>query len=173
MRGSFKSKTIALNGVLGALAVICLLLADVLPTSKISLYVLSSFFVSVAIIEGGVRAGWIFYAATSLVGFIILPDKISIIPYVLFFGAYGIIKFYIEKLKRIVIEYVLKVIFFNACAGLTLLAAGSLFEGGLASGLTWGIFAGLCQVIFLVYDIVYTLFINYYRDRLRTRILKR
>lgn len=173
MRGPFKSKTIALNGVLGALAVICLLLADVLPTSKISLYVLSSFFVSVAIIEGGVRAGWIFYAATSLVGFIILPDKISIIPYVLFFGAYGIIKFYIEKLKCIVIEYVLKVIFFNACAGLALLAAGSLFEGGLASGLPWGILAGICQVIFLVYDIVYTLFINYYRDRLRTRILKR
>ena len=168
-----KAKTIALGGILGALAVICLLLADILPASKISLYALSSFFISVIIIEMGVRAGWIFYAATSLLGFVVVPDRISILPYVLFFGAYGIIKFYIEKLDRIVIEYVLKVAFFNICAALVLLAARSLFEGEIAAGLPWGILVGICQVIFLVYDFVYTLFINYYRDRLRRKILKR
>jgi hypothetical protein len=173
MRKPFGTKNIALNGVLGALAVICLLLADVLPTSKISLYALSSFFVSVVITEGGIRAGWLFYAATALLGFMIVPDKISIVPYALFFGGYGIIKFYIEKLDRIVIEYVLKVAFFNICAALVLLAARSLFEGEIAAGLPWGILVGICQVIFLVYDFVYTLFINYYRDRLRRKILKR
>lgn len=81
-----KSRNIALNGILGALAVICLLLADVMPVSKISLYVLSSFFVSVVIIEGSVKSGWIFYAATSILGSIIVPDKISMVPYALFFG---------------------------------------------------------------------------------------
>ena len=162
-----KAKTIALGGILGALAVICLLLADVLPASKISLYALSSFFISVIIIEMGVRAGWIFYAATSLLGFVVVPDRISILPYVLFFGAYGIIKFYIEKLDRIVIEYILKLIFFNACAGIMLFAAGSLLDAGpvIAFSWWWLVIAG--EIIFLVYDIVYTLFINYYRNKLR------
>lgn len=173
MRRSLRTEIIALNGVLGALAVICLLLADVLPTSKISLYALSSFFVSIAIIEGGIRAGWIFYAATAILGSIIVPDKISIVPYALFFGVYGIIKFYIEKLNRIVIEYVLKVVFFNACAAIIILAAQSLFEAGLTSRFPWVALVIAGEIIFLVYDFVYTLFINYYRDRLRAKILKR
>ncbi|HOQ06244.1 MAG TPA: hypothetical protein PK127_00515 [Clostridiales bacterium] len=173
MRRSLRTEIIALNGVLGALAVICLLLADVLPTSKISLYALSSFFVSIAIIEGGIRAGWIFYAATAILGSIIVPDKISIVPYALFFGVYGIIKFYIEKLNRIVIEYVLKVVFFNACAAIIILAAKSLFEAGLTSRFPWVALVIAGEIIFLVYDFVYTLFINYYRDRLRAKILKR
>lgn len=170
MRKPFGTKNIALNGVLGALAVICLLLADVLPTSKISLYALSSFFVSVVITEGGIRAGWVFYAATALLGFIIVPDKISIVPYALFFGGYGIIKFYIEKLDRIVIEYILKLIFFNACAGIMLFAAGSLLDAGpvIAFSWWWLVIAG--EIIFLVYDIVYTLFINYYRNKLRAKL---
>jgi hypothetical protein len=165
-----KAKTIALGGILGALAVICLLLADILPASKISLYALSSFFISVIIIEMGVRAGWIFYAATSLLGFVVVPDRISILPYVLFFGAYGIIKFYIEKLDRIVIEYILKLIFFNACAGIMLFAAGSLLDAGpvIAFSWWWLVIAG--EIIFLVYDIVYTLFINYYRNKLRAKL---
>ena len=165
-----KAKTIALGGILGALAVICLLLADILPASKISLYALSSFFISVIIIEMGVRAGWIFYAATSLLGFVVVPDRISILPYVLFFGAYGIIKFYIEKLDRIVIEYILKLIFFNACAGIMLFAAGSLLDAGpvIAFSWWWLVIAG--DIIILVYDLVYTLFINYYRNKLRAKL---
>jgi len=168
-----KSRNIALNGILGALAVICLLLADVMPVSKISLYVLSSFFVSVVIIEESVKSGWIFYAATSILGSIIVPDKISMVPYALFFGGYGIIKFYIEKLDRIVIEYVLKVIFFNACAAVVYLAARSLFEAEMTSRFPWVVLVVVGEIIFLVYDFVYTLFINYYRDRLRAKILKK
>lgn len=170
MRKPLNAKGIALNGVLGALAVICLLLANILPTNKISLYALSSFFISVIIIENSIRAGWIFYAATTLLGFMIVPDKISIVPYALFFGGYGIIKYYIEKLDRIILEYILKFLFFNACACIILLAAGSLFKAEPIVAFSWWLLIIAGEIVFFIYDFVYTLFINYYRDKLRTKL---
>jgi hypothetical protein len=170
MKGSLKTRSIALNGVLGALAVVCLLLADFLPTNTISLYALSSFFVSIAIVENGVRAGWIFYIATGLLSLIIVPDKMILIPYVLFFGMYGIVKFYIEKLRRIVIEYILKFIYFNACAAVIYAAAASLLAGLPVMKLSWWILIAAAEAVFFIYDIVYTMFINYYRTKIRAKL---
>ncbi len=167
---SGKTKKIALNGILGAVAVICLLLAVIMPTSRISLYALSSFFVAVSIIESGARAGWLFYAATSLLALIIVPDKLGIVPYAIFFGLYGIIKFYIEKLDRIVLEYILKFLFFNACMGIAVWAARDLFGFPVSSKLPWWALIIALEVVFFIYDYVYTLFVAYYREKLRPKL---
>lgn len=167
---SEKTKRIALNGILGAVAVICLLLAVIMPTSRISFYALSSFFVAVSIIESGARAGWLFYAATSLLALIIVPDKLGIVPYAIFFGLYGIIKFYIEKLDRIVLEYILKFVFFNACMGVAIWAVRDLFGFAVSSKLPWWVLIIALEVVFFVYDYVYTLFVAYYRDKLRPKL---
>jgi hypothetical protein len=167
--GSPKTKRLTLNGILGALAIICLLLANILPTNRISLYALSSFFISISIIENGIRAGWIFYAATSLLSFIIVPDKLSLAPYVIFFGLYGIVKFYIEKLGRLILEYILKFVYFNACAGIAAAAFTGIFRFKLSAAIPLWLFAIAGEIVFFIYDFVYTLFINYYREKLRTK----
>ncbi len=165
-----KTKKIALNGILGALAVICLVLATVLPTNKISLYALSSFFVAVSIIESGVKAAWIFYVSTSLLGFILLPNKLGILPYAVFFGVYGIVKHYIEKLDKIMIEFAIKLVYFNLCLGLAVLLASELFGHSVAVRLPWWLAIIALEVIFLLYDIVYSLFINYYKAKIKPKL---
>jgi len=162
-----KTKRIALNGILGAFAVICLVLATVLPTNRIALYALSSFFVAVSIIESGVKSGWIFYTATSMLAFILVPNKLGVIPYVIFFGIYGIVKFYIEKLDKIVPEYVIKFVFFNICAGIAALTARQLFSINLTVAPPWWVIVIALEIIFFMYDFVYTLFIRYYEEKLR------
>lgn len=169
----FRTKRIALNGILGALAVICLLLAAILPTNRISLYALSSFFIAISIIENGIKAGWIFYGATSLLAFIVVPDKLGLIPYAVFFGLYGIVKYYIEKLNRIVFEYILKFVYFNACMGIAVFAASEFLGYPLTSGLPWWLLIIILEMVFFAYDFVYTLFINYYREKLRTKLKMR
>lgn len=168
--GSPKTKRLALNGILGALSVICLLLADIPPTNRISLYALSSFFISISIIENGIKAGWIFYAATCLLSFIVVPEKLGIVPYVIFFGIYGIVKFYIERLDRLVIEYILKFTYFNACMGIALWALKGLFRYELRIMLPVWLLVAAAEIVFFIYDIVYTMFINYYRNKLRALI---
>lgn len=167
---TLKTKRIALSGILGALAVICLLLATILPTNRLSLYALSSFFVAIVILESRVKAGWIFYGATSLLAFIIVPDKLGIIPYLVFFGLYGIIKFYIEKLNRLFIEYSLKFLYFNICLGIGVLTVSEVFGFGLNVKLPWWLLIIVLEIVFFVYDFVYTLFINYYKDKLRPKL---
>ena len=164
------TKKIALNGILGALAVICLLLATVLPTNRLSFYALSSFFIAVSIIESGARSGWIFYFATSLLSVIVVPDKLGIVPYAIFFGLYGLVKYYIEKLDKIIFEYILKFVFFNISAGIAVLTVSRLLEFELSMKLPWWLLVIALEIVFFIYDIVYTLFINYYREKLKPRL---
>ncbi|HOJ10155.1 MAG TPA: hypothetical protein PK733_06135 [Clostridiales bacterium] len=165
------TKKIALNGILGALTVICLLLAAILPTTKLSLYAFSSFFVSIIIMEYKVAAGWAFYIATNLVAFIVVPDKIRIIPYTVFFGLYGIIKYYTERIKNAPLEYILKYLYFNLCLAAAVFLVEKLFL--VSENIKLPLWAAVIifQFVFLLYDYAYTLFIKYYISRLR-RIIK-
>jgi hypothetical protein len=166
--GISNAKRLTLGGVLIALTLIVLYAESVLPTSKLSLYVISSFFVSVIVIESGIRTAWIFYIASSLMALIIIPDKIAMIPYVVFFGVYGIIKFYIERLGKLIAEYILKFGYFNLCLLIAVLLIKEFFLDSLGVSFPlWIVIVGL-EAVFLVYDYVYTLFIQYYNRKIRT-----
>ena len=161
-----KTKRTAMSGLLLALAIIFLYAESILPTARLSLYALSSFMVSIIIINYSAKVGWIFYIASCLLALIVIPDKIGIIPYVAFFGVYGIIKFYIEKLGKRLPEYLLKLLFYNLVLVLGLLFMREfLFESVKFSGSLW-ILAVLSEIVFLIYDYVYSLFIGFYTSRL-------
>lgn len=164
------SKRVALNGILLALLVITMYLASLLPGLKTSLLILSSFYIAVVIIEFNVLNGWIFYMASSLLLLIILPNKLMLIPYVLFFGLYGIIKLYIEKINKIVIEYVLKIVYFNVFFIPLIYFGGKIFfSNAIDKFPMWALILGL-EVAFIFYDYMYTLFIRYYNQILKSKI---
>jgi hypothetical protein len=174
------TKKIVLSGILSAMVVLGLFFITILPTGKLSLYALCSFFVSIVIIECNVKAGWIFYGITCLLAIIMIPDKIRIIPYIVFFGIYGIFKFYIEKFNNIILEYILKYIYFNICLVLGLIFLEKTVLGYLTldsiklpftASISLWIIVIVFEIIFLIYDYVYTLFIEYYQQRLK-RLLK-
>jgi hypothetical protein len=108
-------RTTALNGILAALVVIILYGESIIPTAKLSMYALSSFFIAIVTIESGIRASWLFYVVTSLLALIIIPDKIGLVPYYVFFGIYGIVKHYAENTQKLILEYAIKLIYFNIC----------------------------------------------------------
>lgn len=166
-----RNKKLALGGVLGGLCVIFLYLASYVPVSKISLYVISSLFCGIMMIEAGAKWALLFYAATSMLGFFIIPRKIGLIPYILFFGIYGIIKYYAEFLHSLPLEMAAKCCFFFASmAGLYYLT-GSLFSYSIFSKLPmWGILA-IGTAVFFVYDYIYSRIMVYYTKVLRRRII--
>lgn len=161
---------IALNGILGALAVISLFFATILPTNRLSFYALSSFFISIVIIENGIKYGWLFYMATALLAAVLVPDKLEIIPYVIFFGIYGIIKYHIEKINKLPVEYILKFAYFNLCLAAAILFIRQVFAESIKIALPWWLLIAAFEIVFLVYDVVYTMFISYYKNKLRKKI---
>lgn len=171
MNNNSISKKISLSGIMLALVVVILFAATTLPTSRLSLYTISSFFISILIIEFGVKAGWIFYISSCILTLIVLPDKLGLLPYIFFFGIYGMIKFYIERFNKLALEYILKIVFFNICLFSGLFFIKKFLFNGIEIKLPIWLMIIALEIIFIIYDYVYTLFIQYYNQKLK-RILK-
>ncbi len=162
-------KRITLSGILLAFTVISVFLAATLPTSKLSLYALSSLFMAVIVIEFGTKAGWAFYIASGILSALLVP-RLEVIPFIVFFGVYGLIKLYVERIHSRIIEYVLKLAYFNVCLVLGLVFLKEiLLNGNLPSAPVYAI-AALLEVVFLLYDYIYTLFIRFYGSQLKQRL---
>jgi len=159
---------IALGGICLALTIIFMFAGSIVPGIELTLFALSSFFTAVMILETGLGGGVIFYLAAVILGFILAPDKLAIIPYIGLFGYYGIVKYLIEKANSAALQIGLKVIFFGA-----VLAVGVIgFKEVLMSAVDLPDVSGVLLVLggiimMMVYDYIYTMVINFYLRRFK------
>ncbi|WP_066891987.1 hypothetical protein [Clostridium nigeriense] len=163
-----KAKEITLSAVLIALTLIILYLNLIFPISTISILTLASLLIPVALIRGSMKSAILVYISSSIIGFFLLPINI-ILLYILFFGIYGIVKYFIEKIKNIPLEILLKLIFFNMIFFISFF----LFKSFIAIQITklpLGIFWILAQVVFLVFDYALSLLITFYLERIHTKL---
>lgn len=165
-----KTSKIALGGICLALTVIFLYAGSILPGVELTMFALASLFTAVMILEAGVGGGVLLYAAAVILGFVLLPNKLALIPYAFLFGYYGIVKFYMEKLSGAVLQLSVKIVFFAAvlCIGLLgfyelLLGAISLPDYPVVVLIIGGI------LLMLLYDFLFTQLINFYVRRVQRK----
>ena len=164
-----KTSKLTLSGVLLALNMIILFAATMLPGIELSLFALSSFMTALVLIKTSPKSGFVFFLASALLGIILLPNKMAMLPYLLFFGYYGIAKYYIEstrlfnvhRVNRQIPELAAKLVLFGATFGTGLY----FFREAFAAGIDLPDFSAviLCAAAtmgFLAYDYVFTLVIR-------------
>lgn len=163
----------ALGGILTALGLVLLLLAGIVPGAELTFYGVSSLLTALLVLEAGPVGGWTLFGATTILGAALLPVKTAIVPYALFFGYYGVLKYHIESLGNRALEIVLKLLAFNVAlaAGYFVLRATAFDILGLPS-LSPPLLALLAQGFFLLYDAVYSRLIDWYRRSIRPRWAK-
>ncbi len=172
-KNSFKySKKIAVAGILTALSAAALFLENIFPTGKLGFYVFAGFLLSVVIMECGILFGWISFAASSLLAFLLVPEKTAVVPYFLFFGIYSLVKSHIEKLNRIVVELVLKFVFFNAALFILWKIALLFIPQRFFEILPVFVIIVLLEILFFVYDWLFSLWIQFYQEKLQPKISK-
>lgn len=160
------SKKIAYTGILLSLNIILLLLSNIIPINTVFFMGLASFLISIVIMEYGFKLGILFYIASSVLSFLVLPNKAQWVIYVFTFGIYGLIKYLVEKDRPFYIDLLLKLVYAN----LIILSLYFMLKGIIYIPIN--IFTILVfQFAFLIYDYVYTLFIDYYEQRIR-KIIK-
>lgn len=161
----------ALGGLLLALSLISLYGASFVPGFEITLYTVSSIFVPIMMIETKGKGGWVLYGACSILALVLLPNKLAAFPYIFFFGIYGIIKFYIEKIKSPIIQMNLKFATFTIIMVVVYHFFHDLFFGVITvkEGPAF-ILLLLGELLFFVYDILLTGAINFYYKRFHGRI---
>jgi hypothetical protein len=171
-KNNLSSKKIAISGILLALCVATLFLQTIFPIANYSIYIISSLFIGIVIVEIGVYNAIIFYFASCILAFLIVPNKIFLIPYIIFFGIYGLAKFNIEKIRKIYLEIILKLLLFNGISVLSfLLIKDFLFQSIKIPDFPIIIVIIAFEIAFLAYDYFYTLFIDFYNKRIK-RLLK-
>ena len=111
--------------------------------------------------EYGPKSGFVFYIASVILGFIVINSKFQWVLNTFTFGIYGLIKFIIEQDRPIYIEYILKLSYAN----ITLVVLYFIIRQFIVIPQKWYLVI-LFEVVFLVYDYVYSLFIDYYNEKL-------
>ena len=104
MKNSIK---ISFSAILTALSVIIMLLGGIIGTLDLTAAAIASFCIIFAVVEFGYKHAVMIYAATSLLGFLLLPVKTCVLFYAAFLGFYPIVKSFAEKYS-LKIAYLIK-----------------------------------------------------------------
>ncbi|NFE41144.1 hypothetical protein EXN64_04865 [Clostridium botulinum] len=157
-----KSSNIAKGGIFTAISFLLIYLSTILPVNKLSLLATASAIIPIAIISTNAKNGFLVYLSTSILCSIVVGiSRISVIFYIVFFGLYGIIKYYIERLNKLYIEIILKFAFFNICLIVLLYIYKLFFQGITIINKYIYMYFIVAQIDFIVFDYVLTLFIFY------------
>lgn len=166
------AKKVAYTGVLSALTVILIYFAALVPSGKLSLYALSSLPAALVVMEFGIGAGALLYVSASLLSFL-LAGFFGSFPYIVFFGLYSLLKYYIEKSNKRAYEVILKIITFNILLSIYYFLAVRLFAAsiGMPDKVIYLLIAA-AQFVFFVYDYVFSRLLYYYQDNIRNKLMK-
>jgi hypothetical protein len=156
------SKKITYSGILLGLNIVLLLISNLISINTMFFMGLASLIISVIVMEYGVNTGVVFYIASIILSFIVMPNKSQWLLYTLTFGIYGLVKYFIEKGRPIYTEVILKLIFANLVAVILYLILKNIVIIPINI-----ITIIVYQVAFLVYDYVYSLFIEYYNEKIK------
>jgi hypothetical protein len=167
------SKRIAYGGILSALTFIMIYFAGIMPTGRLALYAASSLPIAFMLIEFGTAAAVSVYIICSTLSYILLGNIGGMLPYVLFFGYYGIAKFYIERVRKPILEILLKLLLFNFILAFSYFVYVNLFAldlpiNSISNINLWVtlVVIGL-QFAFIIYDYIFTRIIVIYEDKIR------
>jgi len=165
-------KKLSVASLLTALSVVSLFVASVWPV-RIAMTALASVLTAVIVMECNHKYAWLSYLAVSIIAFLMIPKKSVVYVYIAFLGYYPIIKLYIERLDRLLHEWIIKILFFSGMQVLAYFGLVTFFMSAINSGITDLIFKNLAlvvatlEVLFVVYDLALSYFIGFYNTRLR------
>ena len=165
---------VSLTAMFAAMSLLFLYLASVLPTMRVAMYFLSSVFVMGLVLEEEIGLAFLMFAAVSLLSLLLMPNILRVVPYVLFFGHYGIGKYFIEtNIKDKVVRYIGKLLYFNVAVALIYFLARKIFvQDLLDTGIAVWLLIVLAEVAFVVYDYVFTKVASYYFSNIRRFLMK-
>jgi len=160
------TRDITYSGILLAILMIVLYIYTISPTNKLILLMFASFIIGIELSETSIKYAIIFYFASFLLTLIFPINKLSLLLYYSFFGIYGLLKYYIEKIKIIILEYIIKAALFVTIFLLNITYIKLLLPK-LVIQFPVYILLLLSFIAFLLYDYLYTLIMQLYAQKIR------
>ncbi|WP_142414281.1 hypothetical protein [Hathewaya massiliensis] len=163
---SILSNNIAKGGIFTALGIICVYLSVLIPVNTLFFLLLASAIIPLTLLSTDMKTTIVVYLSTALLSLILVPTKSIGISYLILFGIYGIIKYFIEKLENTYLEILLKLGFLNITMFIIYFFYKTLLFKGTLLKLPLVLIVPFMQVVFAIYDYTLTVFINYSKDKI-------
>jgi hypothetical protein len=160
-----KANALARGGLYTALSVILMYFSIILPTNKLSILTLVSAVIPLSIITTNLKNSILVYVASSIIA-LILGFKGTALAYLLFFGLYGIIKYYIERIRKLLFEIILKLAFFNLSMLILYFISKTFLNSLLITKLPIYFVIIAVQIAFILYDYALTTIIAFINKKL-------
>ncbi len=158
----------ALGGVMASGSLALLWLACVAPSGRIGLTAAAGLFPAAVTLYAGRPAGYLCWAAASVLGLLMLPDKGVAVLFLAFLGLYPVVKGRLETLERRTVEWGLKLSWFNLTLTLFWFVMQQLFLPEAPEWLETNalLLYVLGNLIFVMYDVGLSRLITLLRIRL-------
>ena len=154
-----------------AFTLLALYLADTLPILRITMYFISSLFVMGIMVERMPAAAVISFICVVFLGFLILPVKTGVLPYLFFFGHYGIFKYFVDADRRGILNLLKKLVYFNVFVALIYFQTGGWMTEQFPFAVPWWGLVIAGELAFLLYDWLFTKITQWYYGALRNKLL--
>lgn len=176
MKSSFR---MAYGGIVAALSLVCMFLSGVFPFAEYALPAMAGLCLVALVIEFGYKTAVIAYVAISLLSLLVTPNKEAVILFIVFFGYYPVLKGRIESLRKPVMEWIIKLVWFNFAAVLAyfvmihILGMTEVMED--FAFLQYGVWLILLlgNGVFILYDVAVTRVIVFFLTQIRPKYFKK
>lgn len=167
-----KNKTLrlAVCALLSALGVALIYIGSVTGVLDMSAAVIASVGCIFATVEFGGAYPWLIYAVTGVLSLMLVPDPMSALMYILFFGFYPILKVKLDKRSRL-FGWIVKEIVFNLSLAILFVLWILLFAAEGESTLVLNlIFILVAEIIFPIYDLALSKMAVVYFRKIRPKL---
>ncbi|MGL4849964.1 MAG: hypothetical protein ACRC28_13770 [Clostridium sp.] len=164
-----KASYITTGGILIALTLVVLYLAQLIQINTLTLLTVASLFVPVALIKCNLKTAWTVYIGSSILSLLLINLEVALM-YTIFFGLYGVIKYLAEKKRHHKpTEILIKLVFFNISIFIYYFIFISIL-GPVVTEFPLYVLLIISEFVFLIYDYGLTLLIAFYMQKIHTRL---
>lgn len=171
------TKKFTVASIMTALALVCLFGSAYLPTGRIALLAITSMCILVTVSQCGTRYGWMQYAATSILALLLIPFKFQVLLFIALLGYYPMVKLHIERLDKIWIEWIVKILFFTTLLIIAYFVVKYILVQHISFGAVFDVIMThlllviiIAEVVFIIYDYLLSFFAKFYNENIRDRI---
>ncbi len=165
MDGLKGARRVTVPAMITAVSLLLMVASGMMDTGQLGTLVLLSLLPMILLTEGAWLPAAASYGATLACGLILVPDKVMVIAYALFFGCFGFAWQALQRLSRPWLRVLLAWLGFNIVWSLGLFWARGLWS---QMPYLWVFLAG--QPAFFLYDYLFGACVRYYRTHLAARI---
>ncbi len=173
MRRKSAAARVAYPAILTALALALVYLGSIAPRGNIGIVAAAGVLMAGAVISVGLRAGFLCWAAVSILAFLLAPDKFCALMFAVLFGLYPMVKSVVESRRwPRILQYGVKLAFFNAALTVLWLVMRAALLSSLPEFMSrgWWIVYLIGNIVFLLYDFGFSGLIALYIARVDRHI---